>query len=102
MGRKSIHVFLGALVLSLVAGMVSAQPDPGLDGIVSIEAEDYDNKTVGDNGDEWVEVGPAGGFTGVAGMQTQPNNNSGSRDTDYAARSPRLDYEVNFVKTGTH
>ena len=99
-------VYLCCIVLMLAAGgAASAEPlqqDFGPDGIVSVEAEHYDNKTVGDNGDEWIEVGPMGGFTGTAGMQAQPDNNTGSRDTNYAARSPRLDYEINFVTTGTH
>ena len=101
---KKVAFFL-ILVLSLAAGITNAKPlnqDPGPDGIISVEAEHYDNKTVGDNGDEWVEVGPMGDFTGVAGMQAQPDNNTGSRDTNYAARSPRLDYEIDFVKTGTY
>jgi hypothetical protein len=101
---KKMAFFL-ILVLALAGGLTNAKPlnqDPGPDGIVSVEAEHYDNKTVGDNGDEWVEVGPMGDFTGIAGMQAQPDNNTGSRDTNYAARSPRLDYEINFVKTGTY
>jgi hypothetical protein len=101
---KKVAFFL-ILVIILAAGITNSKPlnqDPGPDGIVSVEAEHYDNKTVGDNGDEWVEVGPMGDFTGVAGMQAQPDNNTGSRDTNYAARSPRLDYEIDFVKTGTY
>ncbi|MFH1719637.1 MAG: hypothetical protein ABIF19_19980, partial [Planctomycetota bacterium] len=90
------------VVLGLAAGVVSAQPlnqDPGRDGIVSVEAEHYDNKAPGQNGTGWEEVGPTGGFTGIMGMQVA---NEGSNDTNYAAESARLDYEVNFVKTGTH
>ena len=54
----------------------------------------------GPDGDVWVLVGPTAGFTGTAGMQA-PNGNGG-HDTGYAANSERLDYEINFVKTGTY
>jgi len=64
---------------------------------VSVEAEHFDNKTVGDNGDEWVEIGPTGLFTGIAAMQVQPDDNTGSRNTNYAARSARLDFEINTI-----
>jgi len=105
MSRKSFLGVCFVLVLGLAAGVTNAKPlnqDPGPDGIVSVETEHYDNNVKAPNGDEWKEVGPTGGFTGAAGMQALPNNNNNSRDTGYAATSPRLDYEVNFVKTGTH
>jgi len=105
MCRRLIYLVSFVLVLGLTTGVANAAPlsqSPGTDGIVSVEAEHFDNKTVGDNGDEWMEVGPTGGFTGTLGMQSQPDDNSGSRNTNYAARSPRLDYEIDFIKTGTH
>lgn len=74
--------------------------DSGSDGIISIEAENYDNN-VAQGGHQWVLVGETDGFTGDAGMQALPNirvNNV----TDYVTKSPRLDYNINFVKTGTH
>ncbi|MGD8499975.1 MAG: discoidin domain-containing protein, partial [Phycisphaerales bacterium] len=89
------------LVVGLAAGVTNARPlnqDPGPDGIVSVEAEHYD-ANVPQSGAQWELVGPTGGFTGEAGMQVPDLS---SRDTDYAARSPRLDFAVNFVKTGTH
>jgi len=94
------------LVLGLVVGVANSQPfnqDPGPDGIVSVEAEHFDNRTVGDGSDdEWVEVGPTGGFTGTAGMLTQPDDGTEWINSPYAGRSPRLDYEIDFAKTGTH
>jgi len=48
-----------------------------------------------------VQVGPTGVFTGI-GMQAQPNDNSGTRKTGYATRSPRLDYDINFARSGIH
>ena len=105
MCKKLIYLCSFVLVLGLTVRVTNAAPlsqDPGPDGIVSVEAEHFDNKTVGDNGDEWVEIGPTGLFTGVAAMQVQPDDNTGSRNTNYAARSARLDFEINFVKIGTH
>ena len=70
-----------------------------MDGIVSIEAENFD-ANVSQGGHDWVEVFPSG-YSGTAAMQAQPNietnNNSG-----YESNSPRLDFVVNFVHTGTH
>jgi len=61
-----------------------------------VEAETFDaNVEVG--GHKWEETGPTGGFTGVVGMRAPSGH-----QTNYAANGERLDYEVNFVKTGTH
>jgi len=90
------------VVIALAAGLTNAKPlnqDPGPDGIVSVEAEHYDNKEPGQNGTGWEEVGPTGGFTGELGMQVA---NEGSNDTNYSVESARLDYEIDFVKTGTY
>jgi Gylcosyl hydrolase family 115 C-terminal domain/F5/8 type C domain len=96
--------FAISFVLVLGLGLANAKPlnqDPGPDGIVSVEAEHYDNKTKGQSGSEWVEVGPMGGFTGKAGMQVA-DGTEGTNNTNYAVESPGLEYEVNFVKTGTY
>ena len=95
-------VALLILVLCFAAGLTDAKPlnqDPGPDGIVSVEAENYDNKEPGQNGTGWEEVGPMNGFTGIMGMQVA---NESTNDTNYAAESARLDYEIDFIKTGTH
>ncbi|RPH51984.1 MAG: hypothetical protein EHM91_00665 [Planctomycetota bacterium] len=77
---------------------VGFRQDPGPDGIVSIEAESFDAK-VDRNGHTWAPTSPAG----VSGSALSANPNSGvNQDTGYAANSPRLDYKVNFVKTGVH
>jgi len=102
MCRKVTFYAFFVLVLVLAADLTNAKPlnqDSGPDGIVSVEAEHYDNKEPGQNGTGWEEVGPSGDFTGVLGMvvldeSTNPDN--------YAVESARLDYEINFVKTGTH
>jgi hypothetical protein len=91
------------LVLGLATGVVFAEPlnqDIGPDGIVSVEAEHFDaNVEVG--GHAWEETGPVDGFTGVAGMHA-PNGNGGHGNSGYSDTSERLEYEINFVKTGTH
>jgi len=102
MCRKMAYFAFFVLVLGLAAGLTNARPlnqDPGSDGIVSVEAEHYDNKTTGQNGTGWEEVGPKDGFTGVVGMEVF---NEGSNSTTYVAESARLDYEIDFVKTGTY
>jgi len=96
-----IYLVSFVLVLGLAVSVTYATPlqqDPGPDGIVSVEAEHYDYN-VEQSGLRWQETGPKGGFTGTIGMHAP---SSGGFSTNYAARSPRLDYEVNFVKTGTH
>ena len=103
MHKNTVRVISIVLVLGVVYGIANAggfRQDPGPDGIVSIEAENYDNN-VAQGEHRWVQVGEMDGFTGTAGMQAQPNirvNNT----TDYVTKSPRLDYKINFVKTGTH
>jgi hypothetical protein len=106
MCRKSLSLACFALLFGLgtrVQGAKPFQQDAGADGIVSVEAEHYDNKVKAPNNDEWVEVGPSGLFTGTAGMQAQPNNNNSNHDAPgYSTSSCRLDYVINFVKTGTY
>ena len=103
MYKQLIYLISFVLVLGLATGVAGADPlnqDPGPDGIVSVEAEHFDaNVEVG--GHKWEETGPTGDFTGTAGMHA-PNGNGGHGNTDYAANSERLEYEINFVKTGTH
>jgi len=104
MYSKSAVLASFVLVLGLIASSTNAQPlnqDPGPDGIVSVEAEHYDRKTTGQSGSEYVESGPTGGFTGVLGMIVA-DGSEGTNNTNYAAESPGLEFDVNFVKTGTH
>ena len=96
-------VALFILVLGFAVGIANAKPlnqDPGPDGIVSFEAENFDaNVEVG--GDKWQETGPVDGFTGVIGMHA-PNGQGGHGNSGYSSSSERLEYEINFVKTGKH
>ncbi len=102
MCKKLIYLVSFVLVLGLAVGAANAAPlnqDPGPDGIVSVEAEHFDaNVEVG--GHAWVETGPTGGFTGELGMWAP--NGQGGGGSDYAANSERLEYVINFVKTGMH
>ncbi|MHC4631394.1 MAG: hypothetical protein ACYS9C_08980, partial [Planctomycetota bacterium] len=103
MCRKLIYLVSFTLVLGLGTGTANAQPlqqDPGPDGIVSVEAEHFDaNVEVG--GHTWELTGPTGGFTGEFGMHA-PNPTHGSHSSNYAENSERLEYVINFVKTGPH
>ena len=103
MCKQLNHLVSFILVLGLATGVAIAEPlnqDTGPDGIVSVEAEHFDaNIEVG--GHAWEETGPTGDFTGTAGMHA-PNGQGGHGNTGYAETSERLEYEINFVKTGTH
>ncbi|MBN1804044.1 MAG: discoidin domain-containing protein [Sedimentisphaerales bacterium] len=102
MFKKMTSLFSFLLVLSLTCSMVNAQPlnqDTGPDGIVSVEAEHCDYVVPGQNGTGWEEVQTKDGFTGEAGMEVL---NESTNDTGYAAESSSLNFEINFVKTGTH
>ncbi|MHC4620917.1 MAG: hypothetical protein ACYTEQ_24485 [Planctomycetota bacterium] len=74
--------------------------DGGADGIVSMEAENYDVYTQ-QGAHDWISVTTPSGYTGSAAMNTTPNNGT-NQNTGYVANSPRLDFQVDFVKTGTH
>jgi len=99
MCRKAAYF---ALVLGLAVGLTNAKPlnqDPGPDGIVSVEAENFDaNIEMG--GHKWQETGPVDGFTGIIGMHAP--NGQGGHSSNYLTNSERLDYEIDFVKTGTY
>jgi hypothetical protein len=102
MSKKLIYLVSFVLVLGLAGGVANAAPlsqSPSPDGIVSVEAEHFDdNIEVG--GHKWEETGPTGGFTGVVGMWAPEGR--GGHSSNYAANSERLDYEIDFVKTGTY
>jgi len=103
MYRKLKYLTSFVLILGLVIGATNAntlQQDSGPDGLVSVEAEHYNNN-VPQGSSRWEEVGPTEGFTGNRGMQALPNSGT-SNDTDYAANSPHLDFQIDFITTGTH
>lgn len=70
------------------------------DGLVVMEAESYHSNTPR-SAHNWILVTTPAGFIGSGAMQASPDANAGY-DTNYAAQSPQLDFNVNFVVTGTH
>jgi len=76
--------------------------DGGAQSVVSMEAENYLTSVVAPDGHEWLSAG-AGfpGFAGTDALQTLPEDEA-DYTTGYSMLSPRLDYQVNFVATGTH
>jgi hypothetical protein len=75
------------------------QQDSGADGLVVLEAEHFASHTP-QGGHSWLLV-PLSGASGEEAMEATPNNGT-NRDTGYATASPRLDFPVHFVRTGTH
>ena len=115
MCKRLICLFLGVLILGFVVGAASGQPlqqDPGPDGIVSVEAENFDEniprephtwELITEVADGYV---PPDGFSGGFAMQNTPTTlagGSGRNDpADFLANSPRLDFQIEFVHTGIH
>jgi hypothetical protein len=96
------RIYSRALEPSEIAELAGGvfQQDEDSDGIVSIEAENYAiNNPQG--GHQWTLVTSPGGYSGTGAMEATPDSGT-NQDTGYAANSPRLDFLVNFVKTGTH
>ncbi|MHC4200039.1 MAG: hypothetical protein ACYSU0_08620 [Planctomycetota bacterium] len=76
------------------------EQDPGDDGLVRIETEEFSAKKKTDTHD-WEFVEKPDGYTGRGAMRALPDSRAQIPD-GLAERSPRLDYKINFVKTGTH
>ena len=77
------------------------QQDAGDQGIVSIEAEHFTSNTPFQPS-SWTFATTPSGFSGDGAMSASPNDRINIFD-DYAPlNSPRLDYTVTFLKTGTH
>lgn len=80
MVRTSMRLFLGGLVWGLIAAGAGAQPlqqDPGPDGIVCVEAENYDLYTERTN--TWILIeevangfAPPDGFSAGFALQSTP------------------------------
>ncbi|MCM8537056.1 MAG: PQQ-dependent sugar dehydrogenase [Lentisphaeraceae bacterium] len=73
------------------------QPDAS--GLVSIEAENADSVTTGQNNHDWVLVSEAEA-TGGSAYYASPDSGV-NQNTNYTTLSPRLDYQVNFDRAGT-
>ena len=75
------------------------QQDTGGDRVVVMEAEHFDAH-VAQGGHAWVANATAG-FAGDGAIQAAPNSGA-TRDAGFTSSSPRVDFRVNFVATGTH
>ena len=76
------------------------EQDAGADGLVRIEAEEFSAKKKVDTHD-WEFVEKPDGYTGRGAMRALPDSRAQVED-ELAERCPRLDYKIDFVKTGTH
>ncbi len=103
MFNKLIYSILIVLVLVMSGGRIEAKPfaqDAGPDGIVSMEAENFDNNIPQGN-HTWELITDTAGFSGTGALRSMPDGGT-NNNTGYITDSPRLDYEVNFAKKGTH
>jgi len=90
------------MAIDVIQGVPNGLPilqDAGADGLVSIEAEFYDGTTP--SGTHAWTADPTPGYSGLGALVASPN--TGTRVTSSVeGRSPRLDYQVRFVKSGVH
>jgi len=75
------------------------QQDSGTDGIVSLEAEHFTHNESPRSSHSWT-LRTDGSASGGEAMEVTPNNQTSNEP--YEPNHPRLDFRVNFVKTGTH
>src|SRR5262245_22723938 len=68
-------------------------------GLVVIESEHY-SALVSQGDHSWVSDMTAG-YSGDRAMRATPNVRT-NVNTGYLTQSPRLDFQVNFLRTGTH
>lgn len=76
------------------------QQDSGADGLVAVEAERFDGN-VSQGGKSWTSYTATAGYSGASALQATTNTGV-NNNTGYVTASPRLDYRINFVKTGVH
>ena len=67
--------------------------------LLVVEAENFSGNTP-QGAHSWVQANQGGASAGAV-MNSTPNSGT-NNGTTYAVDSPRLDFEVNFVATGTH
>ncbi len=79
---------------------VAFQQDAGTNALVVMEAESADAK-VSVGGKSWTAYTGVAGYAGTGTLRALPNTGT-LIDTGYATTSPRLDFVINFAKTGTH
>ena len=76
------------------------QQDSVAPNLLVMEAEHFTGNTA-QGGYAWQATTSYGNYSDASALRALPEDNT-RIDTNYAATSPRLDYQVNFVKTGTH
>ncbi len=76
------------------------QQSTSIDGIVSLEAENFDSN-LSQGGFDWVSGVATSGYSGMSYMQTTPDIVT-IINTGYETDAPRLNFGVNFIKKGTH
>ncbi len=79
--------------------MPAYRQDPGADGLVVIEVENAD-ASLAQGGHSWIAASTAG-FSGPGALAALPNSGT-TRDTAFLTTSPRLDFRIQFSRTGTH
>ena len=96
--------FIEPIALSVSASQIPVvgafQQDSGSKKIVSIEAENYHDSTPAPDGHIWVPI-TGTNYSGGTAVQAVPADKL-YRGPGYSSTSPRLDYQVEFVTTGTH
>jgi len=70
-------------------------------GLVVIEAEHFARKVAAPDGHEWKLDTSRKGYGGTGAMKALPDRRA-QHDGDFAARSPRMDYVIEFAKKGRH
>jgi hypothetical protein len=73
--------------------------DPGADGLLAIEAEHHTGRKL-QGGKDWIPSAQVG-FSGEGALQAMPDTGA-NVTAAITTSSPRLDFKVKFVKTGTH
>ncbi|MEJ7597560.1 MAG: PQQ-dependent sugar dehydrogenase [Kofleriaceae bacterium] len=88
----------GSHEVTVVVNNGAFRQDAGANGLVSVDVEHF-HANVARSGRAWT----ADGTAGASGTALRATPNSGTNnDTGYTTTSPRLDFRVSFVKTGTH
>ncbi|HUT32139.1 MAG TPA: DUF6055 domain-containing protein [Planctomycetota bacterium] len=71
------------------------------DGLVVIEAEHFARNVAAPDGHEWKLDTARKGYGGSGAMKALPDRRA-QHDGDFAARSPRMDYVIEFARKGRH
>ncbi|WP_165869126.1 DUF11 domain-containing protein, partial [Thiogranum longum] len=99
-GNDSASVSLTVFIPG--GGSGAFQQDSGAGGVVSMEAENNSANVVASDGHAWLSAGGSfPGFAGTDALQALPADGV-THGSSYSTLSPQLDFQVNFVASGTH